>query len=349
MSTRTISSSWVQGVAEAMAAQGLDVPLLFGAAGLDMGALDQPDARFSSEKINRLWELAALRSGNPAIALGLTQVPRRAASLALGYAMMSSASLHDALERLARYARIFCDSVRVVVVRQGDGCLLTLDVFTEGRAVPQPRIDYFFLTLLTFCRWMTGQPLCPVGVAWAYPAPSDPQPYRDAFGCPPTFHAAANTMRFAARDAAMALPTANRLLSEMHERLLGEHLLRMDANKTSDRVRDAVVRHVPGGEPTLGDIASALGMGERSLQRHLLNEGTSFRLVLDDTRRQLASQYLGRRDYSLGQIAYLLGFADQSNFFRASKRWFQASPGQYRAHCQQEPQAGAMPSATLGL
>jgi AraC-like DNA-binding protein len=35
---------------------------------------------------------------------------------------------------------------------------------------------------------------------------------------------------------------------------------------------------------------------------------------------------------TLAEVAYLLGFADQSAFFRACKRWFDSSPGQYRAH-----------------
>ena len=71
-------------------------------------------------------------------------------------------------------------------------------------------------------------------------------------------------------------------------------------------------------------------MSERTLQRRLEVEATSFADLLDNTRRELAEQYLGRLHLSLGQAAYLLGYADQSSFFRACKRWFEVSPGQYR-------------------
>jgi AraC-like DNA-binding protein len=71
-------------------------------------------------------------------------------------------------------------------------------------------------------------------------------------------------------------------------------------------------------------------MSERTLQRRLAAEGTSFPRLLDNTRRELAQQYLDQRDVSLADAAYLLGFSDQSGFFRASRRWFGSSPRDYR-------------------
>ena len=72
-------------------------------------------------------------------------------------------------------------------------------------------------------------------------------------------------------------------------------------------------------------------MSERTLQRRLEAEATSFAELLDNTRRELAGQYLSRLHLSLAQAAYLLGFADQSSFFRACRRWFDLSPGRYRS------------------
>jgi AraC-like DNA-binding protein len=67
-------------------------------------------------------------------------------------------------------------------------------------------------------------------------------------------------------------------------------------------------------------------MSERTLHRRLEAERTSFQEVLDDTRRELAEQYLSRGEMSLADITYLLGFSDQSSFFRAYRRWFGTSP-----------------------
>jgi AraC-like DNA-binding protein len=95
-------------------------------------------------------------------------------------------------------------------------------------------------------------------------------------------------------------------------------------------VRALIIRRLPDGEPQRPKIASLLGLSERTLQRRLAAEGTAFERLLDDTRRELARHYLGQRNVSLTDIAYVLGFSDQSSFFRASRRWFGSSPRYYR-------------------
>jgi AraC-like DNA-binding protein len=63
--------------------------------------------------------------------------------------------------------------------------------------------------------------------------------------------------------------------------------------------------------------------------------------VLDETRRELAEQYLGQTDFSLADACYLLGFGNLSSFFRASKRWFGTSPRQHRLRLIGARQAGS--------
>src|SRR5262249_7981625 len=104
--------------------------------------------------------------------------------------------------------------------------------------------------------------------------------------------------------------------------------------QTSYRAREVIIRRLPDGEPRRDEIAAELCMSERTLQRRLEDEETSFGQLLDDTRRGLAEQYLRRLHLSLAPAAYLLGFTDQSSFFRACKRWFDVSPGQYRSQLQ---------------
>ena len=106
MSRQTTSALWVKGIAEMLAAEGLEVAALFAAAGIDAQALEAPAARLQTEKISRLWELAAERSGNPAIGLAQPHIARPAAFDVVGYAMMSCADLHAAFERLIRYLAI---------------------------------------------------------------------------------------------------------------------------------------------------------------------------------------------------------------------------------------------------
>jgi len=139
-----------------------------------------------------------------------------------------------------------------------------------------------------------------------------------------------NALLFARADATLPLPTTHPELAELHERVASEHLQRLDPAQTCHRVRTVMIRHLPDGEPRRPKIATILGMSERTLHRRLAVEGTSFQRLLDDTRRELARHYLGQREVSLADIAYLLGFTDQSSFFRAARRWFGSSPRDYR-------------------
>jgi len=117
----------------------------------------------------------------------------------------------------------------------------------------------------------------------------------------------------------------------LHDRFAGEYLARFSESRVTHKARQVLCRLLPQGEPKREVVAQTLHLSQRTLQRRLQEEGTSFQTLLDDTRRELAEQYLAQPSMTLLEIAYLLGFADPSNFFRAFRRWFDATPGEYRA------------------
>jgi AraC-like DNA-binding protein len=341
MTKRTTAAVWVKGIADMLAAEGLDARGLLLAAGIDPAGLDAPGARLATEKISRLWELAVERSGNPALGLAQHEVVRPASFAVVGYTMMSCANLRGAFERLVRYLLILSDALTMTVSDERGGYRVTFELFGGDRPVPRQRIEFIFTTVIRFCRWISGRDMHAVGVELAYPAPADTAPHRAAFRCPVTFDAPRNSLLFADADMSATLPTSNPVLAEMHERFAGEYLKRFDHAQTSYRAREVIIRRLPDGEPRRDEVASELCMSERTLQRRLEEEATSFGQLLDDTRRELAGQYLGRLHLSLAQAAYLLGFADQSSFFRACRRWFDLSPGQYRSQLLERSRADA--------
>jgi len=86
-----------------------------------------------------------------------------------------------------------------------------------------------------------------------------------------------------------------------------------------------------GQLPTMAAVARTLGMSARSLHRSLEAEGTKFLAIVDDVRREFAQRYLARKSLNLGEVSYLVGFSDNSAFFKAFKRWTGKKPGEYRA------------------
>lgn len=334
MTEQTTSASWVRGVVERLKSAGLDVHALFAEAQLDLAALDNPHARYATEKISRLWELAATRSGNPLIGLAKPEALQPAAFDVVAYAMMSCKTVHAGLDFLMRYQRVVSDALILTREAAADGCWIGIELSGGKHPVPRHRIDFAFSTLLAFLRWITGIAIRPLAVEYVHAAPADMQGYADIFQCPLRFDAQANRILFSRDDLDLPLQAANPVLAELHHRYAGECLARLEKNRISVKARESIIRCLPKGDPARGEIARELCMSERTLQRRLAGEGTSFHQMVDDTRRELAQRYLDQPQLGLAQVASRLGFTDRSTFSRACKRWFDLTPSEYRSKRQ---------------
>jgi len=332
MTERTTSSSWASSIVQAIELEGLDSRSLFAELGLDHSALNDPDVRFAQDGITRLWQRAVELSGNPAIGLNLAKVMRPGAMHVVGYALMSSSTLRQSFQRLVRYQRIIAEGADLDFSPTERGSLLTLSI--HGDQIPPARqsADGSLASTLTFCRWLTAKPLVPLEVYLQGPPPADLEPYQAIFRAPLRFYADKHGLLMRDVDMDIPLPTANAELAQLHDRFAGEYLARFSDSRVTHRARQVICRLLPQGEPRRESVAQLLHLSERTLQRRLGEEGTSYQQLLDDTRRTLAEQYLQQQDVALLEVAYLLGFSDPSNFYRAFKRWFSMTPGEYRAH-----------------
>ncbi len=327
---RRVSATWVRGVVDSLAQSGLDMQALCVEVGLDLTTLSHKNLGCPTEKLSQLWTLAETCSGNPYIGLSAPHTVRRASFEVVGYVMMSSVNLAEGLARLVRYLRILGDANSVAQMDEGSNQRLSLEIFGGRLPVPRQRYESTLLIFLTFCRWVTGPALRPLEICLTQPSPNNAQPYHDAFMCPVRFGASSNSILFSSADLALQLPTANPALAAMMDQCASDQLQRLENAKVSQKTRDWIIRKLPDGEPSREDVARVLSVSERTLQRQLQREGTSFNELLDATRQELAERYLRQPQVSLAEVSYMLGFAEPSTFTRAAKRWFNASPGQYR-------------------
>jgi AraC-like DNA-binding protein len=327
---RTISSAWMRGIADTLSAHQLDASSLFKEAGLAIANLDDCDFRWPTEGISRLWSIAAERSRNPDIGLFNRHTARPDQYGLAGYAMMSSPSIESGLVRLTRYNRLVSNAAIFTLEPGVGGKWMRLELFGGDCPIPRQRYDHAIVTLLTFCRWTLGRPLKPLAVSFRHPSPTSLAAYDDAFAAPLQFDAPFSGFLISDEDLACKLPTSSPELADLHDRLAGQALLKLERSDVSHRARNAVVRHLPDGAPQRSVIAVKLNMSDHTFQRRLAAEGTSFTELVDDVRRELTQHHLADTKLSLSEIAYLLGYADQSTFFRASNRWFGESPGEYR-------------------
>jgi AraC-like DNA-binding protein len=91
-------------------------------------------------------------------------------------------------------------------------------------------------------------------------------------------------------------------------------------------VENEIAASLPHGKARAAIVATRLGMSQRTLARHLAEEGTNFSAMLTEIRRDLATRYLKDESLSISQIAWLLGFQDLGAFSHAFKRWNGTAP-----------------------
>ncbi|HKR40407.1 MAG TPA: AraC family transcriptional regulator [Paraburkholderia sp.] len=332
MIARTVCAAWVKGTAQLFQAEGLDADAVFIDAGLDMNALSKPEVRFAPDEISLLWEIAVARSGNPALGLAVEPSATPPSFDEIAYVMMSSSTLRTALANMVEYTLVVSNAAEILLHEDSGGLSVTMSVVGNERPVPRQRIEFMLITILNFCRWLTGRDLRPLAADFTSPEPSEMQAYLQAFRCPMHFNAPIHRLLFAREDVDQPLPTYNPKLAEVHQRYVSEHQHRLENSSFSFKARGFIIPKLSGGDLQRGEVAKAMHMSERTLQRRLQEEGTSFQQLVDDIRRELARDYLSENKVTLRQTAFLLGFSDQSTFFRACKRWFEMSPGEYRTH-----------------
>jgi AraC-like DNA-binding protein len=124
------------------------------------------------------------------------------------------------------------------------------------------------------------------------------------------------------------VPSTWRLLTHLCEQELAQ-LTR--TRSLRERITQLLGPLLNGGrEPDLEEVAARLKLPTWTLRRKLADEGTQFRAILNDTRRDLAMTYIRDTELAFGEIAYLLGFASAEAFQRAFKRWTGQTPGAFR-------------------
>jgi AraC-like DNA-binding protein len=326
---RCAQDAWLRGLSDAWKQHGLDADALFRQAGLDVGSSHLLEPALLSDKLSLLWELAVQATGDPYV--GIRTAPKQPlGSLGLiAHLILACPTMLQALQRLCQYVGFVLPTATARVDALPERVRLVLQLSPGERPVPPQRYDFVAGLVLRLIEWMIGRPVAPRVIYHPLPAPADPGPYLEAFHSPVRFAQPLCAMDFDPADLDVPLPTANPVVADWCGRLAAD-LEQTRRGQLRVRVKKVLVDLLPKGDPRRDDVASALRMSERTLQRRLSEEGTHFQELVDATRRELAQQFLSAGRLSPKQMSFELGFADPSNFYRACKRWFGQSPKELR-------------------
>ena len=294
--------------------------------------LEDPNTRVPEAVTDTAWRLAANLTCDEALGIHLAEsLPRGALDL-IEYAIRSSPSLENGLDRLARYGRLLSDRVAARTHRQEKGLLLLVHD-TATTPLHPARTEFALAMALKLARDATGANITPVRISFAHPAPDDTAEHRRFFHGGVMFGAGSSSLSLDAADAARPMREADAALAAIIRRRLENALGDRDRSSdgvTSTRVRRIVVERLGQSVLTLDAVATTLAVSRRTLTRRLAEERASFRQILDDVRRDFARALLQDRSLSIGDIAFFLQYSEPAAFHRSFRRWTGRTPQAFR-------------------
>lgn len=307
---------------------GLDVAALLARAGLTRAEVEDREGRLPASASDRLWTEAYALANDPALAMHVAEATPFGAYRALDFLAATGPTVGEGLMRAAAYFNLIDPRGQIRAETGPERCSFIFEG-VGGRKVPQPAQEYTLTALLTRARHVAAPGWSLDSVRFTFPAPPDAREHARVFGVMP---------RFGAKDTALVFPRSAwdtpvlapdpRLFATLDAHARAQSAA-VDAT-TAQKLARALEDVLPEGEPTLAQLARRLGTSARTLQRRLEAERTSFARVVDDVRRARAERFLHDAALSIAEVAWLTGFAEQSTFARAFRRWTGSSPSEFR-------------------
>jgi len=298
-------------------------------AGLPSGFIDQPRVLLNTEELFALWRAVGEVSTNPAIGLLLGTETKTERFNPNALAALSSENFGAAVAQLARYKQLTCPE-EILQETDDEEWRIQFRWLLADEVEPPVLNECCFAWVLSIARHGTGTRLSPLRVEFVQPR-AHVKTIERHVGCPVVCGAARNAMVFRAADAQRPFVTRNAELLGMLAPQFEEELKQESGEENFiERVRVAIQQKLTGRRPTIEDIADALHISSRTIQRRLQDEGSSFQRVLEEARRQLARHYLNNSLLELNETAYLLGYNDSNSFVRAFRTWEGVPPARWR-------------------
>lgn len=305
---------------------------LFSRLQLDPELMYHSGGRYPRDTVMELWQEAAKNIKDPCFGLLAAESWHPSNFGTLGYALLMSTSLRETLLRLIRFNRVVTDEpiAEAELFEKDDTLIYTITYRSSSDFHVPAREDAMMAWLVSMLRVNYQKPFAPVSVHFTHEKPSCSAKFYEFFQCPVFFNSATTAMELTIKEADTILPSANKELAEFNDQVMTKYLETKASSSIVTKVKKIIVEHLPTGNATVERVAIDLFMSKRKLQRMLQDEGTTFFNLINETRKDIAKQYVKDKEMDLTEIAFLLGFAEQSTFSRSFKRWTGKSPSLFR-------------------
>ncbi|MBT8767813.1 AraC family transcriptional regulator [Metapseudomonas boanensis] len=315
---------------DTLANSGISPPRLLEGSGVASCDLDTPDKLISHAQELRVFANALACTRDPALGLFLGLRMHVSAYGMLGYTMLASRTLRDALNLALDHSALLGTYFKLSLEAEGDEARLVASGYRYAPELTVFNSELCLTSLLTVLQDLLGKVVQPRRVCLSYRPPLHAASYAEKLGCPVEFCASHTALCFDAALLAQPLPLADPVTS--HYGL--QQCLKLDAQLNSRHdVLEQIRQHLAGNlrdACDLDSVARQMHRSERTLRRHLQRLNTSFQRLLDEVRYDKARQLLIQTDLPIYLIAEQLGYSETASFRHAFQRWSGQSPSLYR-------------------
>lgn len=305
---------------------------MFACLGLDPDGEHQ-DTRVALTRHLALWDHVMRGVDDPALPIDVGATRSSADLQVRGFAVATSSSGWEAVERAIRFAGLTTDTTTVALRELRPG-LVRLDFLRDGPRTLGHRCanECALASWVAQLRAVLSPQFMPTRVHFRHAPPSDLQAHRRHFGGALDFDSPYDAVEFESAVLDNTPRTANPAMREFFDQLAQRMLAELDraVPEIVLQVKQLVAARLASGSPKMTDIAAQMELSERALRRRLSAEGFAYADVVSQVRTEIGKHLLKEPNRSLSQIAFALGFSEHSAFTRFFRAQTGTTPQQHR-------------------
>ncbi len=249
----------------------------------------------------------------------------------LGLSWRTCSKVGEIFERSERYFKLLSNTFDWQIKNDGDISHVVLNREAHRRGMELSTEASLSATVVVL-QAMSEKDISPAQVSFKHKAPKSIESHEDAFKCQILFNQPQYSITYKTEDLNLRTAKADAsinsyLLQQVDEKTKG---IKIPSSKLVHDVELLITDALPTGIPSIQHIAELTAMSNRTLTRRLADAGVTYRDLIRKTQETIAKDMLVNTTQSIGEIAFLTGFSEQSAFNRAFKKWTNQSPSEYR-------------------
>jgi AraC-like DNA-binding protein len=286
--------------------------------------LSDSEIKVDFTRASNAWEHSVRLTKDNLLGLHVGETTTTSVLGMVGNLMQSSADLLSAFEKVTQYSTLASDMFHYRIKSATDEVALIYEpeaiwVKTAPQCARHATEQAMAGTLQVFYL-LAGKKLKPSRTYFRHKRGGDLGEYQRIFDSPVQFSSSENQLVFPKTTLLTRVISHDRSLSAVFENMLREKKFKKN-ELVHEQIRRVLLTDFQGQIPSLEIIAAQLHMTPRTVQRRLSDEGISFRALVADIQKELASRFMNMKGSNVSQVAGFLGYSDPSAFRRAYKKW----------------------------